>query len=124
MNIPCDSPKWPSALLRSLSLFFSAIAGAVAAAAEHSGSDGNNEATGSHRNANCHCGDRDPGDASSHNSRFDLDRLARQLYREKKYDDAAHALERAASLKPADPVLLNNLGFMYYEMGRYNDAVI
>ncbi|HTA45404.1 MAG TPA: polysaccharide deacetylase family protein [Bryobacteraceae bacterium] len=55
---------------------------------------------------------------------YDLDRLARQLYREKKYDDAAHALERAVALKPGDPVLLNNLGFMYYEMGRYNDAII
>jgi len=54
---------------------------------------------------------------------YDLDRMARELYREKKYDDAARALERAVALKPGDPVLLNNLGFMYYEMGRYNDAI-
>jgi TolA-binding protein len=54
---------------------------------------------------------------------YDLDRLARDYYREKKYDDAAKALERAVALKPNDPVLLNNLGFVYYEMGRYNDAV-
>jgi len=54
---------------------------------------------------------------------YDLDRIATGLYREKKYDDAAKALERAVALKPGDPVLLNNLGFIYYEMGRYPDAV-
>jgi peptidoglycan/xylan/chitin deacetylase (PgdA/CDA1 family)/uncharacterized caspase-like protein len=54
---------------------------------------------------------------------YDLDRLARQYYREKKYNDAAEALERAVALKPGDPVLLNNLGFIYYELGDYKDAV-
>jgi peptidoglycan/xylan/chitin deacetylase (PgdA/CDA1 family)/uncharacterized caspase-like protein len=54
---------------------------------------------------------------------YDLDRMARAYFREKKYDDAARALERAVALKPGDPVLLNNLGFVYYEMGRYGDAV-
>jgi peptidoglycan/xylan/chitin deacetylase (PgdA/CDA1 family)/tetratricopeptide (TPR) repeat protein len=54
---------------------------------------------------------------------YDLDRIATGLYREKKYDDASKALERAVALKPNDPVLMNNLGFIYYEMGRYPDAV-
>ena len=54
---------------------------------------------------------------------YDLDRIATGLYREKKYPEAAQALERAVALKPGDPVLLNNLGFIYYEMGRYPDAV-
>ena len=35
----------------------------------------------------------------------------------------ANAQEKAVALKPGDPVLLNNLGFIYYEMGRYGDAV-
>ena len=54
---------------------------------------------------------------------YDLDRVARGYYREKKYDEAAKTLEQAVALKPNDPVLLNNLGFIYFEMGRYNDAV-
>lgn len=54
---------------------------------------------------------------------YDLDRVARGLYREKKYDDAAKTLEQAVALKPNDPVLLNNLGFLYFQMGRYADAV-
>jgi tetratricopeptide (TPR) repeat protein len=54
---------------------------------------------------------------------FDLDRMGRQFYREKKYDDAEQAFTKAVALKPNDPVLLNNLGFVYYEMGRYQDAV-
>lgn len=53
---------------------------------------------------------------------YDLDRVARGYYREKKYDEAAKTLEQAVALKPNDPVLLNNLGFIYFEMGRYNDA--
>jgi peptidoglycan/xylan/chitin deacetylase (PgdA/CDA1 family)/Flp pilus assembly protein TadD len=62
--------------------------------------------------------------ASSPKARaYDLDRTARGLYREKKYDEAAKALEQAVALKPNDAVLLNNLGFIYFEMGRYNDAV-
>ncbi len=54
---------------------------------------------------------------------YDLDRVARGYYREKKYDDAAKALEQAVALKPNDAVLLNNLGFVYFEMGRDDDAV-
>jgi len=54
---------------------------------------------------------------------YDLDRMATGFYREKKYPEAAQALERAVALKPGDAVLLNNLGFIYYEMGRYADAV-
>jgi peptidoglycan/xylan/chitin deacetylase (PgdA/CDA1 family) len=54
---------------------------------------------------------------------YDLDRLAREYFREKKYDEASKALEKAVSLKPNDPVLMNNLGFIYYEMGRYGDSV-
>jgi tetratricopeptide (TPR) repeat protein len=54
---------------------------------------------------------------------YDLDRVARGYYREKIYDEAAKTLEQAVALKPNDPVLLNNLGFIYFEMGRYNDAV-
>ncbi|HXJ42979.1 MAG TPA: polysaccharide deacetylase family protein, partial [Bryobacteraceae bacterium] len=50
---------------------------------------------------------------------YDLDRLGRQAYREKKYDEAAKDFEQAVALKPGDPILLNNLGFLYYEMGRY-----
>jgi peptidoglycan/xylan/chitin deacetylase (PgdA/CDA1 family)/TolA-binding protein len=53
---------------------------------------------------------------------YDLDRMARGYYREKKYDEAAKTLEQAVALKPNDPVLLNNLGFIYFEMGRYDDA--
>ena len=54
---------------------------------------------------------------------YDLDRIGRQLYREKKYDEAAKAFEQAVALKPGDPILLNNLGFLYYEMGRFPDAI-
>jgi len=54
---------------------------------------------------------------------YDLDRVARGYYREKKYEEAAKTLEQAVALKPNDAVLLNNLGFIYFEMGRYNDAV-
>lgn len=53
---------------------------------------------------------------------YDLDRLGRQLYREKKCDEAIRAFEQAVALRPNDPVLLNNLGFLYYETGKYNDA--
>lgn len=54
---------------------------------------------------------------------YDLDRTGRQLYREKKYDEAAKAFEQAVALKPGDPILLNNLGFLYYEMGRFPEAI-
>jgi peptidoglycan/xylan/chitin deacetylase (PgdA/CDA1 family)/TolA-binding protein len=54
---------------------------------------------------------------------YELDRQGQQLYREKKYDEAAAKFQAAVQLKPGDPVLLNNLGFIYYAMGRYADAV-
>ena len=54
---------------------------------------------------------------------YDLDRQGQQLYREKKYDEALTKFQAAVTLKPADPVLLNNLGFIYYAMGKYDDAV-
>jgi peptidoglycan/xylan/chitin deacetylase (PgdA/CDA1 family)/uncharacterized caspase-like protein len=54
---------------------------------------------------------------------YDLDRQARELYREKKYDQAVEKSKQALDLKPGDPVLLNNLGFLYYSMGRYDDAL-
>jgi tetratricopeptide (TPR) repeat protein len=54
---------------------------------------------------------------------YDFDRLGRQYYREKKLDEAATAFSKAVALKPKDPVLLNNLGFAEYELGRYKDAV-
>jgi peptidoglycan/xylan/chitin deacetylase (PgdA/CDA1 family)/tetratricopeptide (TPR) repeat protein len=54
---------------------------------------------------------------------YDLDRQGQQLYREKKYDEALAKLQAAVALKPGDPVLLNNLGFLYYATGRYDDAL-
>jgi peptidoglycan/xylan/chitin deacetylase (PgdA/CDA1 family)/tetratricopeptide (TPR) repeat protein len=54
---------------------------------------------------------------------YDLDRQGQQLYREKKYDEALAKFQAAVDLKPADPVLLNNLGFIYYAMGKYDAAV-
>src|SRR5262249_39078136 len=51
---------------------------------------------------------------------YDLDRKARQLYRERKYDQALKNLEQAVQLKPDDPVLLNTLGFLFYVIGRYD----
>jgi peptidoglycan/xylan/chitin deacetylase (PgdA/CDA1 family)/TolA-binding protein len=54
---------------------------------------------------------------------YALDREAQQLYREKKYVLAAQKMQQAVSLKPNDPILLNNLGYVYYVMGRYDDAL-
>lgn len=54
---------------------------------------------------------------------YQLDREGLQLYRQKKYDDALRKFQAAAALRPADPVILNNLGFLYYAVGRYDDAV-
>src|SRR5215831_4505028 len=55
---------------------------------------------------------------------YELDREARQLYREKKYDEAVKKSQEAVALKPGDAVLLNNLGFLFYAMGRDEDSLI
>ena len=54
---------------------------------------------------------------------YDLDRQGQQLYREKKYTEAEQKFRAAVELKPNDAVLLNNMGFLYYIMGRDNDAL-
>lgn len=54
---------------------------------------------------------------------YEMDRQGQQLYREKKYAEAEEKFKAAVELKPNDPVLLNNLGFLYYVMGRYDDAL-
>jgi peptidoglycan/xylan/chitin deacetylase (PgdA/CDA1 family)/uncharacterized caspase-like protein/Flp pilus assembly protein TadD len=54
---------------------------------------------------------------------YDLDRQGQQLYREKRYDEALQKFQAAVQMKPNDPVLLNNLGFMYFVVGKYGDAV-
>ena len=54
---------------------------------------------------------------------YELDRQGRQLYRERKYGEALEKLKAAVALKPEDPVLLNNLGYLHYSMEQYADAV-
>jgi len=54
---------------------------------------------------------------------YDLDRQGLQLYREKQYPAAEEKFKAAVALKPNDAVLLNNLGFVYYVMGRFDDAL-
>jgi peptidoglycan/xylan/chitin deacetylase (PgdA/CDA1 family)/uncharacterized caspase-like protein len=54
---------------------------------------------------------------------YDLDRQARDLFRAKKYDQALDKSQQALALKPDDPILMNNLGFLYYAMGRYDQAL-
>ena len=54
---------------------------------------------------------------------YDLDRQGLQHYREKQYELAERDFKAAVALKPGDPVLLNNLGFIYYAMNRYDDAL-
>jgi Skp family chaperone for outer membrane proteins len=44
---------------------------------------------------------------------YELDRQARDLFRAKKYDEAVAKSQQAVAQKPNDPVLLNNLGFLY-----------
>jgi len=61
--------------------------------------------------------------AASKPKAYELDRQGQQLYREKKYTEAEQRFKAAVEMKPNDPVLLNNLGFLYYAMGRYSDAV-
>ena len=55
---------------------------------------------------------------------YDLDRQGQELYREKKYDQALEKFKAAVEMKPGDPVLLNNLGFIYFAMERYPDALV
>jgi len=54
---------------------------------------------------------------------YDLDRQGLELYREHQYAAAEQKFKTAVELKPNDPVLLNNLGFIYYVMGRYDDSL-
>jgi len=54
---------------------------------------------------------------------YDLDRQGQAFYREKKYDEAVKKCLAAVALRPNDPLLLNNLGFIYYQMGRYDDSL-
>ena len=55
---------------------------------------------------------------------FDLDRQGQQLYREKKYEEALEKFKAAVQMKPNDVVLINNLGFIDYAMGRYDEALV
>jgi len=41
----------------------------------------------------------------------------------KKYDDALTKFQTAVALKPGDAVLVNNLGYLYHVMGRYDEAL-
>ncbi len=54
---------------------------------------------------------------------YDLDRAGLELYREKQYAAAEEKFRAAVDLKPGDAVLMNNLGYIYYVMGRYDDAL-
>src|SRR5581483_11195728 len=54
---------------------------------------------------------------------YDLDRQGLQHYREKKYEEAQKDFKAAVAMKPGDPVLLNNLGYIYYVMNRYDDSL-
>ena len=54
---------------------------------------------------------------------YELDRQGLELFRQKKYDEALQKFQGAAALRPNDPVILNNLGFLYYSLDRYGEAV-
>jgi peptidoglycan/xylan/chitin deacetylase (PgdA/CDA1 family)/uncharacterized caspase-like protein len=54
---------------------------------------------------------------------YELDRQGLELYRQKKYGEALEKFQAAAALRPNDAVILNNLGFLYYAVGRNDDAV-
>jgi peptidoglycan/xylan/chitin deacetylase (PgdA/CDA1 family)/uncharacterized caspase-like protein len=54
---------------------------------------------------------------------YAFDRSGLQHYRAKEYAEAEKDFRAAVDLKPGDAVLLNNLGFLYYTMGRYDDAL-
>jgi peptidoglycan/xylan/chitin deacetylase (PgdA/CDA1 family)/uncharacterized caspase-like protein len=54
---------------------------------------------------------------------YELDRDARDLFHAKKVDEAIQKSQQAVALKPNDPILLNNLGFLYYAAGKYAEAL-
>jgi peptidoglycan/xylan/chitin deacetylase (PgdA/CDA1 family)/Flp pilus assembly protein TadD len=54
---------------------------------------------------------------------YELDRQGLDLYRGKKYQEALQKFQAAAALRPNDPVIMNNLGFLYYTVGQFDDAV-
>jgi tetratricopeptide (TPR) repeat protein len=54
---------------------------------------------------------------------YDLDRQARDLFRAKQYEKALERSRQAVSLKPNDPILNNNLGYLYYVLGRNDEAL-
>jgi len=54
---------------------------------------------------------------------YDLDRQARDLFRAHKLDEALQKSQQAVTQKPNDPILLNNLGFLYYAAGKYQEAL-
>ena len=45
------------------------------------------------------------------------------LYREKRYDEAAKAFEHVLAMRPGHVMATNNLGFIYFKLGRLEDAV-
>jgi peptidoglycan/xylan/chitin deacetylase (PgdA/CDA1 family)/uncharacterized caspase-like protein len=45
------------------------------------------------------------------------------LFREKRYDEAAHAFEGVLRLHPGHVLATNNLGFTYFKLGRIDDAI-
>jgi len=63
------------------------------------------------------------GPAPAGSKAYELDRQARDLFRAKKYDEALQLSQKAIALKPNDPILNNNLGFLYYSAGKYNEAL-
>jgi peptidoglycan/xylan/chitin deacetylase (PgdA/CDA1 family)/uncharacterized caspase-like protein len=48
---------------------------------------------------------------------------AMSLYREKRYQEAAQAFESVLKLHPGHVMATNNLGFVYFKLGRLDDAV-
>jgi peptidoglycan/xylan/chitin deacetylase (PgdA/CDA1 family)/uncharacterized caspase-like protein len=60
----------------------------------------------------------DPGDQT----RREVQR-AMSLYREKRYQEAADAFESVLKIHPGHVMATNNLGFVYFKLGRLDDAV-
>ncbi len=54
---------------------------------------------------------------------YDLERQGLALLREKKNEEALKKFQAAVQLKPGDALLLNNLGYMYFAIGRYDEAL-